>query len=49
MDGHRVARLEDALPDADVVVTATGAADAVPAEALHLLKDGVLLANGGHH
>jgi adenosylhomocysteinase len=49
MDGHRVARLEDALPDADVVVTATGAADAVPAEALHLLEDGVLLANGGHH
>jgi adenosylhomocysteinase len=49
MDGHRVARLEDALPDADVVVTATGAADAVPAEALHLLKDGVVLANGGHH
>jgi len=49
MDGHRVARLEDALPDADVVVTATGAADAVPAEALQLLKDGVLLANGGHH
>ena len=49
MDGHRVARLEDALPDADVVVTATGAADAVPAEVLRLLKDGVLLANGGHH
>jgi adenosylhomocysteinase len=49
MDGHRVARLEDALPDADVVVTATGAADAVPADTLHLLKDGVLLANGGHH
>jgi adenosylhomocysteinase len=49
MDGHRVARLEDALPDADVLVTATGAADSVPAEALHLLRDGVLLANGGHH
>ena len=25
MDGHRVARLEDALPDADVLITATGA------------------------
>ncbi len=49
MDGHRVARLEDALPSADVVITATGAADAVPAEMLRLLKDGVLLANGGHH
>ena len=49
MDGHRVARLEDALPDADVVIAATGATDAVPAEAIPLLKDGVLLANGGHH
>ena len=49
MDGYRVARLEDALPDADVLITATGAVDAVPREALTLLKDGVLLANGGHH
>jgi adenosylhomocysteinase len=49
MDGYRVARLEHALPDADVLITATGAVDAVPREALALLKDGVLLANGGHH
>jgi adenosylhomocysteinase len=49
MDGHRVAPLEDALPDADVVIAATGAVDAVPAEAMVLLKDGVVLANGGHH
>ncbi len=49
MDGHRVARLEEALPDADVVIAATGAIDAVPAEAIPLLKDGVVLANGGHH
>jgi adenosylhomocysteinase len=49
MDGYRVARLEDGLPDADVLITATGAIDAVPHEALTLLKDGVLLANGGHH
>jgi len=49
MDGHRVAPLEDVLPDADVVIAATGAIDAVPAEAIPLLKDGVLLANGGHH
>ena len=34
MDGHRVARLEDALPDADVVIAATGAIDAVPADAI---------------
>ncbi len=49
MDGHRVAPLESALPDADVVITATGAVDAVPAEAMLLLKDGAVLANGGHH
>jgi adenosylhomocysteinase len=49
MDGHRVARLEDALPDADVLITATGAIDAVPRKALPLLNDGAVLANGGHH
>ncbi len=49
MDGHRVAPLDVALPDADVVIAATGAVDAVPAEAIPLLKDGVVLANGGHH
>jgi adenosylhomocysteinase len=49
MDGHRVAALADALPDADVVVTASGLVEAVPAEALGLLKDGVVLANAGHH
>jgi adenosylhomocysteinase len=49
MDGHRIAALEDALPDADVVIAATGAIDAVPATAIPLLKDGVVLANGGHH
>ena len=47
MDGNRVAMLE-ALPDADVLIAATGVID-VPAEALRFLKDGVLIANGGHH
>jgi adenosylhomocysteinase len=49
MDGHRVAALEDALPDADVLISATGAVDCVPAGALGRLKDGVVVANGGHH
>jgi len=49
MDGNRVAALEQALPDADVLVSATGAVDCVPAEALRFLKDGVVIANGGHH
>jgi adenosylhomocysteinase len=47
--GHRVARLEEALPDADVVVTATGGIGALPAGALAFLKDGAVLANAGHH
>jgi adenosylhomocysteinase len=47
--GHRVARLEDAVPDADVVVTATGGIGALPASVFPLLKDGAVLANAGHH
>ncbi len=49
MDGNRVAALEAALPDADVLIAATGAIDAVPARLVPLLKDGVVIANGGHH
>ncbi len=49
MDGHRVARLADALPDADVVITATGGVEAVGREHWALLRDDVLLANAGHH
>lgn len=49
MDGHRVRPLAQALPDADVVITATGLVEAVGADAFPHLKDGVLLANAGHH
>ena len=49
MDGFRVASLEAALPDADVVLTATGLVEAVDAAAVAHLKDGVVLANAGHH
>jgi adenosylhomocysteinase len=49
MDGYRVASLANALPDADVVLTATGLIEAVGADAFQYLKDGVLLANAGHH
>jgi adenosylhomocysteinase len=48
MDGYRVAPLREALPDADVVLTATGLVEAVGVRELSLLKDGVLLANAGH-
>ncbi|MCW2962827.1 MAG: adenosylhomocysteinase [Actinomycetia bacterium] len=49
MDGYRVASLADALPDADVVITATGLIEAIGADAFAYLKDGALLANAGHH
>jgi adenosylhomocysteinase len=49
MDGFDVASLHDALADADVVITATGLTQVVDADALDYLKDGVLLANAGHH
>ena len=49
MDGHRVLRLEDALPQAEIVVTATGGIDALAGGALADLADGVVLANAGHH
>jgi adenosylhomocysteinase len=49
MDGYRVASLTNALPNADVVLTATGLIEAIGADAFPYLKDGVLLANAGHH
>jgi adenosylhomocysteinase len=49
MDGHRVAPLADALSDADVILTATGRIEAIPAVAFVHLADGAILANAGHH
>jgi adenosylhomocysteinase len=48
MDGHRVAPLDEALSDADFVITATGGTDSLPADALPHLRDRVVLANAGH-
>src|SRR5581483_8235232 len=48
MDGHRVARLEDAAPHADVVVTVTGDINVVDRQHIRLLKDGAILCNSGH-
>ena len=48
MDGHRTAPLEQALEDADFVITATGGVDSLPATAFPYLKDKVVLANAGH-
>jgi len=48
MDGHRVASMAEAAPDADYVITSTGNRDVVRDEHLDLLPDGVILANAGH-
>jgi adenosylhomocysteinase len=49
MDGFRVAPLAQALEDADVVITATGLVEALDRSSFARLKDGVILANAGHH
>ena len=48
LDGFLVPERDDALRDADVVITATGAKGVVTASDLPLLKDGAILANAGH-
>lgn len=49
MDGHTVGTARDLLPDATIVVTATGGMRAIGAADLPHLRDDVLLANAGHH
>jgi adenosylhomocysteinase len=49
MDGFRVAPLRRALADAEVVITATGLTEVIDEAALQHLRDGVVLANAGHH
>lgn len=48
MDGFNVQRMEDAVADADFVVTATGDRDVVTLETALKAKDGCVMANAGH-
>lgn len=48
MDGFYVKRMEDAIRDADMVVTATGMTDVVREEHFKIAKDGCVFANAGH-
>jgi len=48
MDGFRVMRMEEAIKQADFVITATGMKNVVQEEHLLAAKDGVILANAGH-
>ncbi len=49
MDGCTVAPAHEALPRADFVITATGGMRAIGHRHVEHLKDGVILANAGHH
>ncbi len=48
MDGYQVARLEDVLPEADLVITATGNRDVVTTDHLSSMKNTAIVGNVGH-
>ena len=48
MDGFEVKRLETAIPDSDIVVTATGNKDIVRSEHFEAMKDKTIVCNIGH-
>ena len=48
MDGFEVMKMENAIENADIVITATGVKDIVRREHFQKAKDGVILANAGH-
>ena len=48
MEGFEVKKFLDAVPEADIVVTATGNKDIVTSEAFKLLKDKAVVCNIGH-
>ncbi|MBV9542935.1 MAG: adenosylhomocysteinase, partial [Chloroflexi bacterium] len=48
MDGHRVMPLEDAVKQADIVLTVTGDLNVVDERHFAVMKDGCIVANSGH-
>ena len=48
MDGYQVTTLEEALPYADIVITATGNRDIVTVEHMQMMKHQAILGNIGH-
>ena len=48
MEGFEVKRFIDAVPEADIIVTATGNKDIVTEEAFRLMKDKAVVCNIGH-
>ncbi len=48
MDGFAVKKMTNAIPEADIVITATGNRDIVTAEHFKLMKDKTIVCNIGH-
>lgn len=48
MDGFKVIKLEEAVPYADIFITATGNKDVLVKKHMEKMKDKVILANAGH-
>src|SRR5262245_43021394 len=48
MEGYRVLPMEEAIREAEIIVSATGGTEVVTRRHFAQLKDGVLLANSGH-
>ena len=48
MEGYEVTTMEDAVPQADIFVTATGCMDVIRSEHFLAMKDEAILANIGH-
>jgi len=48
MEGYRVMKLEEAISEADIVVTVTGNLNVVDEKHFRLAKDGLIVANSGH-
>ena len=48
MEGYEVVLMDDAIKDADIIVTATGNKDVVTADHMRTMKDRAILCNIGH-
>jgi adenosylhomocysteinase len=48
MEGFEVKKMIDAIPEADIIVTATGCKDVIGAEHFRLMKDKAIVCNIGH-
>lgn len=48
MEGYEVSTVEDALPEADIVVTATGNCDVITVDHMQKMKDQTIVCNIGH-